>query len=364
MFANAFQGKRVLVTGHTGFKGSWISQWLLRLGAEVHGFALPVDPSQRLFSQLQLQNRMTSSYEVDIRDQSSVKDAISQIQPEFVFHLAAQALVRKSYIEPVETFQTNVIGTANVIEALRDLESRCTAVIVTTDKCYENKEWVHAYRETDPLGGHDPYSASKACAEIVAGCYRKSFTHQNSQLRLATARAGNVIGGGDWAEDRIFPDIVRAIRQQEQVQVRNRHATRPWQHVLEPLSGYLWLASQLHQTQNSNLDQLDCFNFGPQLDANRTVEELVVEVLKHLEGDWQDCSDPKAVHEASRLNLTIDKAHHFLGWSPCWDFPTAIEKTSRWYQADRQSQDMLEFTDNQIAEYSSQAQQLKIDWAK
>jgi CDP-glucose 4,6-dehydratase len=249
-----------------------------------------------------------------------------------VLHLAAQPLVRRSYAEPVATWATNVMGTIHLLEALRRLEQPCTAVLITTDKVYRNNEWLYGYRENDPLGGHDPYSSSKAGAEIAIASWRASFCghlpHQTPHLRIASARAGNVIGGGDWAADRIVPDAMRALGQGEPIGVRNPAATRPWQHVLEPLGGYLRLAERL----SADASLADAFNFGPQLEANRSVRELVEEALRHWSGHWLDQSDPDAPHEASLLNLVIDKAHHQLGWAPRWDFATTVERTVTWYR--------------------------------
>ena len=363
MFGNTFQGTRVLITGHTGFKGSWLCEWLLSLGVEVHGFALPAADNRSLSVQLKHSDRIASHHEGDIRDSLSIQKLISDTSPDFLFHLAAQPLVRRSYSEPKSTINTNVIGTVNVLEGLRDLSNPCTAIIVTTDKCYENREWLHSYRESDALGGYDPYSASKACAEIVTHSYRQSFFQVDSKVRVATARAGNVIGGGDWAEDRIVPDIINALRSATPVEVRNRFATRPWQHVLEPLSGYLSLASKLSATEQAEASELCRFNFGPKLEANRSVAELVDEFLKYTPGSWIDKTSSNQPHEAGRLNLSIDHAFHLLGWLPCWDFPKAVEATSQWYHAEFENADVLETTQQQIEEYTSDASQQSLAWA-
>ncbi|MCX6952807.1 MAG: CDP-glucose 4,6-dehydratase, partial [Verrucomicrobia bacterium] len=244
-FSDNYRGKRVLVTGHTGFKGSWLCEWLLALGADVTGFALDPNTTPALFNQLVLANRL-KDVRGDVRDLAAVGAVVQRTQPDFIFHLAAQPLVRLSYDQPVETYATNVMGTVHVLEAARQLKSRCTVVAITTDKCYENREWVHSYREEDPMGGYDPYSSSKGAAELVVAAYRRSyFSSPGSLVRLASARAGNVIGGGDWALDRIVPDCIRALQDGRAIPVRNRVATRPWQHVLEPLSGYLWLGAKL-----------------------------------------------------------------------------------------------------------------------
>jgi CDP-glucose 4,6-dehydratase len=361
MFFGAFRGKTVWLSGHTGFKGSWLAHWLLELGAKVHGFSLPPPTHPALFDQLELAGRL--HHEVgDIRDLPAVQKSIAAAQPDFVLHLAAQPLVRLSYLQPVETYATNVLGTVHVLEALRALNKRCSAVFVTTDKCYENREWVHGYREEDRLGGHDPYSSSKAAAEVAIASFRRSF-FQGHPVKIASARAGNVIGGGDWALDRIVPDCARALQTGAPIPVRNKTATRPWQHVLEPLSGYLWLAARLAQSElPGRLDS--AFNFGPGHDANRTVKELVEESLKHWPGTWQDKSDPKAVHEAHLLQLTTDKAHALLGWSPAWKFSDAVEHTIKWYRAVSEGGPTVaqELTSVQIAEYVSAARAQNAPW--
>jgi CDP-glucose 4,6-dehydratase len=358
-FLKAFAGKRVLVTGHTGFKGSWLSEWLLALGADVHGLALPPPTEPALFDKLGLGSRM-HHHLGDVRDAGLVQSLVATIAPDFVFHLAAQPLVRLSYQQPVETFDTNIMGTVHVLDALRQAQRRCTVIAVTTDKCYHNQEWVHSYRETDPLGGYDPYSSSKGAAEIVIAAYRNSFfSSPDSPIRLASARAGNVIGGGDWALDRIFPDCIRALESGDRIPVRNKTATRPWQHVLEPLAGYLWLAACLdRETPDGPLSS--AFNFGPPLDSNRTVADLVVEILKHWPGQWEDLSDPKAVHEAKLLNLATDKAFHHLGWRPVWSFEETIARTVHWYQNARSARSV---TPDQIASYHARAAELRIPWA-
>jgi CDP-glucose 4,6-dehydratase len=368
-FANTFQGKRVLVTGHTGFKGSWLCEWLLGLGAKVTGLALGPTTDPALFSQLGLQHRLDHRIG-DIQDRATVQNVISEVQPDFVFHLAAQPLVRLSYKQPVETYSVNVMGTVHVLDALRNLRKQCAAVMITTDKCYENREWLHAYREEDPLGGYDPYSSSKAAAEIVIGAFRRSFfPPQNREgVKIASARAGNVIGGGDWAQDRIIPDAMRALRASEAIPVRNPAATRPWQHVLEPLSGYLWLAAALAAPSLLQRPSAEifsgAFNFGPGLASNRTVVELIEAALTFRSGNWVDQSDPNAVHEANLLNLSTDKAFHLLRWQPVWDFRETVAQTVRWYlTADQQQSDLLELTREQIRGYQNGARSLGLAWA-
>lgn len=376
VFGGIYRGKRVLVTGHTGFKGSWLCEWLLALGADVTGLALPPPSEPSLFAQLGLAGRLRH-IEGDIRDAALVRRVVDEAKPEFVFHLAAQPLVRLSYDQPVETYATNVMGTAHALDAVRLAGRSCAVVAVTTDKCYENKEWVHSYREEDPMGGYDPYSSSKGAAELVIAAYRRSFFSEEQRakgrapdVRLASARAGNVIGGGDWALDRIVPDCVRALQRGEVIPVRNKVATRPWQHVLEPLSGYLWLGAALADPQVSGLrfqvsDYASAFNFGPALSSNRTVKELVEEFLRHWPGRWEDRSDPLAVHEAKLLNLATDKAHHFLGWQPVWDFPQTLSETAGWYRAATSgATDMRALSRAQIEGYVRAATALKLSWTK
>lgn len=331
-----WQGKRVFITGHTGFKGSWLSLWLLELGAMVYGYSLEPETRPALFNQLDLTNKLEHQIG-DIRDSSTLAKVIIEFAPDIIFHLAAQPLVRRSYIEPVATWEINVLGTINVLESLKKLTHPCASIFITTDKCYENREWVFSYRENDPLGGYDPYSSSKAGAEIAIASWRRSyFQAPDASIKVASVRAGNVIGGGDWAEDRIVPDAMRSLAQKQVIPVRNPQATRPWQHVLEPLGGYLLLAEKLYK-QMINTDfsglQLDAaFNFGPSLSSNRTVKELVETVLQNWPGQWHDYSDPTAVHEAKLLNLTTDKAFHTLGWQPVWDFERTIQETVSWYR--------------------------------
>lgn len=374
MFRKTYQEKKVLVTGHTGFKGAWLCEWLLDLGAEVVGYALPPSTSPSLFEQLELAERLTH-IEGDIRDFDSLHKVIEKESPDFVFHLAAQPLVRLSYSEPLDTYAVNVMGTVHVLEAVRRACSDCKVVAITTDKCYENREWVHSYREEDPMGGHDPYSSSKGAAELVISSYRHSyFSHPGVGINLASARAGNVIGGGDWALDRIVPDCIRALSQKQKIPVRNKIATRPWQHVLEPLSGYLWLGAALDSSSFSSDKGAfhyapemyqGAFNFGPTLQSNKEVSALVEELLRHWPGEWEDRSDPNAVHEAKLLNLSIDKAYHFLGWHPLWDFSRTIEQTVMWYRDAhfKGEEDLRKTTLDQIHTYQSDAKMARVSWA-
>ena len=355
----AYRGKRVFVTGHTGFKGSWLCEMLLKVGAEVYGYALKPPTKPALFNQLKLAKRIKSHVIGDVRDLGALTRAVKAAKPDFVFHLAAQPLVRESYRLPVETFETNVMGTVNLLEAVRKTfvttngtnSTNCSVVCITTDKCYENRETVRPYREDDPMGGYDPYSCSKGCDELAIASYRRSFFNGSaSPVWLASARAGNVIGGGDWALDRIVPDCMRALDRGEKIAVRNKTSTRPWQHVLEPLAGYLTLGAAL--AARRDYDKVaGGFNFGPDPKANRTVKDLVVEILKHREGGWVDKSDPKAVHEAGLLNLDVRKAKRILGWKPRWNFEETVAKTVEWYEAVRTGAKAVEVTRAQIEAY-------------
>ena len=327
---NFWRGKKVLVTGHTGFKGSWLSAWLCDMGARVTGIALEPNTTPALFNQLGLQSKLDHRI-CDIRNGEHVQKIIGEIQPDVLFHLAAQPLVIRSYAEPVETWSTNVIGTANVLSALSQASNLCAAVVVTTDKVYENREWEYGYRETDRLGGHDPYSASKAATEILCSSWRKSFFESNSAVRMATARAGNVIGGGDWSDNRIVPDIVRAIGAGLKVKVRNPSSTRPWQHVLDPLNGYLTLAEKLYESSDTELQT--AFNFGPSVDAQKPVGELVITALRHWPGTAEVApSNTSGAHEAGKLALNIERSATRLGWTPTWGFELAVQATISWYR--------------------------------
>lgn len=365
-FGGAYAGRRVLLTGHTGFKGAWLSEWLLGLGADVTGFALapPTDPA--LFDQLGLARRVRH-VESDVRDAAQVSRVVTESRPDFIFHLAAQPLVRESYAEPVATFATNVMGTVNVLEAARALDRPCVVIVVTTDKCYLNREWLYGYREDDPLGGRDPYSASKAAAEIATAAWRSSFFGR-SPVRVASGRAGNVIGGGDWARDRIVPDCIRALSAGRPIPVRNRLATRPWQHVLEPLAGYLWLAASLAAAPERRHDDASLesgFNFGPDSDSNRNVGELVGQVLQYWPGEWADASDGTAPYEARFLHLSTDKAARLLRWRPVWSFDRTITETVEWYRTAvaAEFKAIAEYTRRQIQRYVADAAKAGQPWA-
>ena len=329
-FADIYRGKRVFVTGHTGFKGSWLCEWLLLLGAEVYGYALKPPTSPSLFNQMRLSKRIASHVIGDIRDKKAFSSAIKNAQPDFIFHLAAQPIVRYSYEYPLETFETNVMGTVNLLDACRKLKNPCVVVCVTTDKVYENDDSGKAFTESDPLGGSDPYSASKGACEIAIQSYRRSFySSDDSFVRVASARAGNVIGGGDWAQDRLIPDAMRAFFGDRHLVIRNRNSTRPWQHVLEPLSGYLLLAAKLSVDPSAATS----FNFGPDPKSVKTVGELMKCLLPIFpEVEIEDLTDPNAPHEAKLLTLDSTKAHKMLGWSSRWDFKRTLWETSEWYK--------------------------------
>lgn len=339
-----WRNRRVLVTGHTGFKGSWLSTWLVQLGSKVTGVALDPHTDPSMFDLLGLDKHM-DSHIADIRDAAAVAKVVQACQPEVIIHMAAQALVRESYTDPVGTFMSNVMGTAHVLEAARGADKLGAVVVVTSDKCYENREWVWGYRENDAMGGHDPYSASKGCTELVTASYRRSF---GDELPVASARAGNVIGGGDWSDDRLIPDIVRAIAANEVVQIRNPGAIRPWQHVLEPLSGYLSLAEHVY---NDAATYADAWNFGPSIGDTQPVSALIERLSRNFDAlEWQiDSGDHP--HEAHFLKLDISKAAADLGYRPRLSLDTALDRTAQWYQAHFDGQDMLDVTHRQIDDF-------------
>ena len=355
MFRDVYRGRRVLLTGHTGFKGSWLTAWLLKLGAEVIGVSKDIPTQPSMFEKIGLQSRIRHIV-ADIRDLAAMQRIVTETQPDFVFHLAAQAIVSVSYSDPVETISTNVIGTMNLLEALRGLEKSCVAVIITSDKCYDNVEWVWGYRETDAMGGKDVYSGSKGAAELVVKSYFHSF-FQNHPVRLGVARAGNVIGGGDWACDRIVADCMRAWNEGRSVQIRSPQATRPWQHVLEPLSGYLALGQSLMERKDLHGE---AFNFGPRAEQNRTV----VELLEGLSRRWGFADTKQAYqitgqipfHEASLLKLNCDKALFQLKWEANLDYVDCVKFVADWYVAFyRDKAEMFDLTVDQISLYESMA---------
>lgn len=347
-FLETYRGRKVFVTGHTGFKGAWLTFLLAELGAEVCGYALTPVTNESLFDRLGLEKRIKHSIG-DIRHAAAVAKVMQEFSPDFVFHLAAQALVRPSYADPLTTFSTNVMGSANVLDAVRQTASVRSLVYITSDKCYENLEWVWGYRETDQLGGADPYSASKAAAELVFSSYCRSYLIQRTSLGAASVRAGNVIGGGDWAVDRIVPDCIRAIRNGQPILLRNPTATRPWQHVLEPISGYLQVGAKLYQEgQRWN----GAWNFGPDSQQVRTVKAVADRIIAALGvGSIELAAETGAVHEARLLQLNCDKATQLLGWSPRWFVDQAIDATANWYGATMRGEDPAAVTRRQINDY-------------
>ena len=372
-FNNFYEGKTVFVTGHTGFKGAWLCEWLLSLGARVVGLSLRPHTQPSLFEQLQLEKRVDHNIG-DIRDAALVSRMMSIAQPDACFHLAAQPLVRHSYKSPVETYQVNLMGTVNVLEALAEVNKICAAIFVTTDKCYDNKEWHYGYREEDPVGGLDPYSASKGCAEIAIQSYRRSFYAilKGSRIGVASVRAGNVLGGGDWGEDRLMTSCIQALTEERPVKVRSPESTRPWQHVLEPLSGYLLLGQRIGEILDLDIDKealnglCSAFNFGPLLASNRTVRECVERVADLWGGNWVHAHEKGAPHEAGRLHLSIDKAYDVLSWHPVWDFERTIKETVHWYQAMQESSlktKAQSLTYSQIENYTQEASHLGLAWA-
>lgn len=350
-----WKSKRVLITGHTGFKGSWLSLWLQNMGAHVTGYALSPPSIPSMFEVARAAEGMTSIMG-DVRDFNHLATVISKYEPEIIIHMAAQSLVRYSYKNPLETYTTNVIGTVNVLESVRVAKGVKAVIIVTSDKCYENKEWLWDYRENDRIGGHDPYSSSKGCAELVTAAYRNSFfpikQYEIHGVAVASVRAGNVIGGGDWAEDRLIPDIMRAFMEDRPVHIRNPNAVRPWQHVLDPLSGYLLLAEKLW---SNGFEFSQSWNFGPNNDDARPVS-WIVELMKNLWGEgvrWEfDSSDH--LHEAMYLKLNCSKARSLLGWSPKLHLSKALEWAVEWYQGYREGANMSTFSINQISRYEDQ----------
>lgn len=360
LFGGVFSGRKVLVTGHTGFKGTWLSLWLQTLGATVAGYALEPPTPVNLFEALRLEDRITHIHG-DIRDLKSLKAVLARFQPEIVFHLAAQSLVRRAYAEPVLTYETNVMGTVNLFESLRQSSGTRVVVNITSDKCYDNREWVYAYRENDPMGGFDPYSSSKGCAELVTSAYRNSFLRE-AGVRTASARAGNVVGGGDWAADRIVPDCIRALSKGEVIEIRNPGAVRPWQFVLEPLSGYLWLASRLWEG-DGGLD--DAWNFGPDVRSTIPVRKIAEAMIQEWgEGSWRGPEEVRAEpHEAGFLALDCLKAASLLGWNPTYDIDRTLAVTAAWYKAEHRREDISQITLQDIEDYVVEANRQHAVWA-
>ena len=364
VLSNQYKGAKVLVTGHTGFKGTWLCLWLLQLGAKVSGVSIDVPSEPSHFVSAGLNNKI-QDYRIDVRDGKKLKKLIQKLQPDFVFHLAAQSLVRVSYENPIETMTVNALGSINILDALRTLEKKVVAVMITSDKAYDNVEWIWGYRETDRLGGKDPYSASKGMAEIAIRSYVESFfSKKNSNVLVGIARAGNVIGGGDWALDRIVPDCVKAWSNKETVSIRNPESTRPWQHVLEPLSGYLLLGVLLTQ---GKIDNGEAYNFGPPAYQNYSVKVLINEMSKTWDNvKWNDASQKNTnIHEASLLKLNCDKALSELNWVSTLEFEQTVRMTIQWYKVfyERVERSTFDFTSSQINEYTDLANSKNIYWA-
>ncbi|MDP1526746.1 MAG: CDP-glucose 4,6-dehydratase [Rhodocyclaceae bacterium] len=351
MNSNFWQDKRVFLTGHTGFKGGWLSLWLADLGAEVHGYALTPPTEPNFFTVAGVQARLASHTLADIRDFDTLSRALQAAQPNIVLHLAAQPLVRHSYVEPLETYAINVMGTVHLLEAVRRTPGVQSVVNVTTDKCYENREWVWPYRENEAMGGSDPYSSSKACSELATAAYRTSFLDA-AGIHLASARAGNVIGGGDWAADRLIPDFLRALDGKRMLSIRSPKATRPWQHVLEPLAGYLLLAEKLHE---EGAEYAEGWNFGPDDNDAKPVDWIVETLCRQTpDARWQ-CDSSTQPHEANSLKLDSSKAKAKLGWTPRWNLETALARTLEWHQAWRDGEDMGRYSRDQISAYVTTA---------
>jgi len=360
LFGETYKGRRVLVTGHTGFKGSWLALWLYSMGAEVVGYSLAPETQPNHFDLLDIK---CDSIIGDIRDNDKLKSVVLKYQPEMIFHLAAQSLVRRGYCEPVNTFATNVMGTVNLLNSCRESTTVRAVLVVTSDKCYENQQLNRGYRENDPLGGYDPYSASKGCTEIVTSSYRRSFFPvdefgKRHNVLVASARAGNVIGGGDWSQDRLIPDVVKAVNRKEKVLIRNPFSTRPWQHVLESLAGYLILKQKMLM---GNVECATAWNFGPYMDGELSVENMV----KKMQQTWGEIdyqvSESNEMHEAKLLQLDSTKARTSLCWDQVWGVNETVEKTGKWYQQFYEKQEII--TTQQIAEYVETAGDKKLDWA-
>lgn len=363
-FNNVYKGKKVLITGNTGFKGSWLSSWLIMLGAEVYGYSINIPTTPAMYEVADIGSRIRQCFG-DIRDEKALNTYIQEVKPDFIIHLAAQAIVSTSYEKPFDTITTNVVGTASVLEAIRNIYWQCTCVLITSDKAYDNVEWIWGYRETDALGGKDVYSGSKGAAELAIKCYWHSFINKMQNIKLGVARAGNVIGGGDWAKDRIIVDCVKAFSNNEVIEIRSPKATRPWQHVLEPLSGYLTLGQFLFEGKSKNGE---AYNFGPRAEQTKTVFELV----KDLAILWGVNSDDAVkitnnipFHEATLLKLNCDKALAYLNWHSTLHYETCVQFISDWYRAyyvDGEK-DMFELTCAQIELYMKEAKSQQLSWA-
>ncbi|PKL19072.1 MAG: CDP-glucose 4,6-dehydratase [Spirochaetae bacterium HGW-Spirochaetae-5] len=366
-FSGIYKGKNVLITGHTGFKGSWLALWLKELGATVYGYALEPNTDPSLFKVLDLEKKIDRHIVGDIRDCAGLVSIFNKFRPEIVFHLAAQPLVRLSYREPVHTYETNVMGTVHVLDAARLCKTVKSMVIITSDKCYENREWVYGYRENEAMGGYDPYSSSKGCSELVTAAYRNSFfnTHEYGKSHgtaVASARAGNVIGGGDWAEDRLVPDCIRAFSIGEALEIRSPFAVRPWQHVLEPLSGYLWLGAMLYE---KGCVYADGWNFGPEDSSVVCVEEIIKDMISLWGGGEYEITSDTQPHEARLLKLDVSKARYHINWHPVYDIKETLRATVQWYRAFYDGIDrMYDYTINQIQAYADAAREAGLPWSR
>ena len=341
-----WHNRKVLITGHSGFKGSWLSFWLKNLGAKVYGISLAPNTNPSLFDQLNLKGSLDESHFIDIRNNLELNKIIFKLRPEVVFHLAAQPLVLEGYKHPLMTWEINLMGSLNLLNSLTNLRTKLSLVMITTDKVYKNKEWIYGYREQDELGGYDPYSASKAACEMAIDSWRLSYcepkNNKETLLRIASARSGNVIGGGDWSKDRIIPDAIRSLNKNSEIILRNPNSTRPWQHVLDPLSGYILLAEKLYKySQQNDSDSKNKFatsyNFGPSIESNKKVIELVEEISKYWSGLRLTNTIDNNFHEANRLNLQTDKSFHYLKWRPKWDFENSVKRTIEWYKKNQNS---------------------------
>ncbi|MGD8352882.1 MAG: CDP-glucose 4,6-dehydratase [Pseudomonadota bacterium] len=365
MFDEVYRNRKVLVTGHTGFKGSWLTCWLLDLGAEVVGYSLPAPTMPSNYEACSLGDRMTS-ITGDVRDLDHLTTVVNEHRPEFIFHLAAQPLVRLSYQEPVETYETNIMGVVNLFEAVRRSSSIRVVVNITSDKCYENREWVWGYRENDPMGGFDPYSSSKGCSELITAAYTRSFfpadLYSDHGVAIASVRAGNVIGGGDWASERLIPDCIRALSANEKIRIRNPEAIRPWQHVLEPLSGYLWLASLL---ADEPARYGGAWNFGPETADTEPVRSVVDHIIRQWgEGAWEYTGAADAPHEANFLRLDCSKAWQRLGWAPVLSLAETLDRTVNWYRLFYdEKMDMFDRNIRDIGDYTKVASEKGQAWA-
>lgn len=365
MFGNTFSGKKVLITGNTGFKGSWLTTWLLLCNADIYGFSIDIPSNPSMFETLELSKRIHQKFG-DIRDKESFSSYVNEIKPDFIFHLAAQAIVSTSYSQPFDTITANVVGTASVLDAVREIDYNCVVVLITSDKAYDNVEWIWGYRENDNMGGKDVYSGSKGAAELIIKSYWHSFIKAKPNIKLGIARAGNVIGGGDWSADRIVVDCIKAFSVNSTVEIRSPRATRPWQHVLEPLSGYLRLAQHLYDDESQNGE---AFNFGPKAEQTKTVLQLVKDLAIHWNLNKEEVvkiTGEIPFEEAKLLKLNCDKALAYLNWHSTLDYDNTVKLITDWYKPfyAKNQADMFEITKEQIKYYISEARNQDIKWTK